>query len=193
MTDEPFDAYGSADCYYFVVNQIKAHYLAACSLLPGRVDRPDARIWVFPKVPESCAGCLDNIVDRLARVRGIIRREREPNGAFRVRVCTEAGIHLSEPTLQKLKELVDYWDEFKHSGDGEAWKRTVNLATPAFTLGHFNLTTAMVAAHYRVMTASDQPEWIRCAEQQGSEIILVPLTAVAVSQLMVRCGITAGS
>ena len=184
MTDDTPEVLGSCEGYYFVVNQIKAHYLAACHLLAGRVDRPEARTWIFPKVLESCADCIDNIVDRLARLHGITRRNHEKKGAFLLRVCDAAGIQLGDGALANLKELVGVWNDLKHSGHGETWGRTVTLATLEFTIAHFELTTAIVAAYYRLLGEAEQPEWIRRPERQRADITLLPLAVAGVEQLM---------
>jgi hypothetical protein len=189
VTDDRFEVYGSAHAYFFVVNQIKQHYRAACGLLAGPVERPDGRITDFPKALESCADCVENIVNRITRLYGISNCERVKSGAFRLRVCKEAGIGLGEKALVALKQLFDIWNDMKHSGmkhsgDGEAWKRTVNLATLEFAVNHFDLTTAIVAAYYRLLGEGEQPDWIRRTKREAAEIVLVPLTPPEIGDLL---------
>jgi hypothetical protein len=190
MTDDRSEVLGSVHGYFFVVNQIKQHYRAACDLLAGPTQRPDGRITDFPKALESCADCVENIVDRMARLYGVEKRPREKSGAFRLRVCDEVGIGLGEKALVALKQLIDIWNDMKHSGDGAAWKRTVNLATLEFAVSHFDLTTAIVAAYYRLLGRGEQPDWIRRAKRQGAEIVMVPLTPSEIGEFLADWGIS---
>ena len=190
MSDDPYQPLGSMDAFFIVVNQIKAHYLAAGSLLAGRLNRPEARFWVFPKVLDSCSECIENIVDRVGLQRGIARRDHEENREYRKRVCHEAGLVVGRRALVHLKTLTDIWNDNKHSGDGEAWKRTVNRSTPGFTMDSFDLTTAFVVVYYRWLGRGEQPDWVRRAGIQDGEVILSPLTTREVDDLLSAWGVS---
>lgn len=190
MSDDPYQPLGSMDGFFIVVNQIKAHYLAAGSLLAGRLNRPEARFWVFPKVLDSCSECIENIVDRVALQRGIERRDHEEKRKYRKRVCKEAGLVIGRRALAHLKTLTDIWNDNKHSGDGEAWKRTVNRSTLGFTMDSFDLTTAFVVAYYRWLGSGEQPVWVRRADIQDGEVLLSPLTACEMDNLLSAWGVS---
>ena len=189
MGGDPFEFLGSMDAHFIVVNQIKAHYLAARSLLEGDLNRPEARFWIFSKVLDACSECIENLVDRLARERGIKLRDGERKGEFQTRVCAEAGLTIGHKTLAHLKALMAFWNEHKHSGDSEAWKRGANRSTAPFTIDSFHITTALVAAYYRLVAKTEQPDWIRRAEVHEGVIALVPLDRTGIDRLLADWGI----
>jgi len=184
MSDDSSHVFGSMDAYFIVVNKIKVHYLAARSLLEGDLNRPEARFWIFSKVLDACSECIENLVDRLARERGIKPRDGERKGEFQTRVCAEAGLTIGHKTLAHLKDLMAFWNEHKHSGDGEAWRRGANRSTARFAIDSFHITTALVAAYYRLLGKREQPEWIRRAEVEKGIIALLPLEGAEIDRLL---------
>ncbi len=191
MSDEPFVVTGSAVCTFIVVNQMKEHYLAAVNLLAGGLDRPGFRFWMVGQVLDACSKTIENAIDRLRRERRIARKKREKLPEFRMRVCREAGLVIGAKAQTRLEALRHHWNAHKHSGDGEEWKEFTNLRTPSFTIDSFHLTTALLAACYQLFDNPEQPDWLRQAKIQDGEIVVSPLTADELGQLLATWEISA--
>lgn len=184
MSDEPFVVTGSAVVSFIVVNQIKEHYLAASELLAGKLNREGMRFWILGQVLDACSKAIENAVDRVSKERKVHQHDREKVKDFRLRVCQETGLSFGPKALAQLKTLTDHWNKHKHSGKGKDWTETANLRTFNYVVDCYHLTTAVVAACYRLFNRPEEPEWLRRAEIQQGEIVLHTLSSAELEQLM---------
>ena len=186
----PHQLAGSLVLEFIVVNQIKEHYLTARNLLAGRLDRCEFRFWMVGQILDACSKAIENSIDRLRRQRRIIRHKKEALPDFRMRVCGEAGLGIGSRAHTGLETLRDHWNAHKHSGDGDEWKEFTNLRTPRFTIDSFHLTTAFLAACYRLFDRPEEPDWLRQADIRDGEITLSQPTAAEIAHLLAEWEIT---